>query len=279
MSAMIRNTAIRNTSIRNTTMKPVYINTLSVAAPGLIGLQQAMPVLTGKAQWHSSDFPKLVPQLLPANERRRTTSYIKLALHVADEANISDKTLPAVFASSNGDFYISNHICNTLTMEPKHISPTQFHNSVHNAPSGYWAIAAKSPAASTSISTGDSTFSSGLLEAVTQVLSEQEDILYVAYDYPATAPLDKFSDMSEAFATAFVLSLNKTADSYANIKLNISHDNSNKSSCINNSLNSLQDSNPIAQSLPFLEALCLKNSTTIHLPYLNNSILNVEVTP
>ena len=205
-------------------MKSVHINTLSIAAPGLLGLEQAMPVLTNKNSWKTSDFPKLTPQLLPANEHRRMTSYIKLAIHVADEANLTDKVLPAVFASSNGDFYITDHICNTLTMDPKHISPTQFHNSVHNAPSGYWAIAAKSPAASTSISTGDSTFSSGLLEAVTQVLCEQEDVLFIAYDYPAESPLDKFSDVTEAFATAFVLSLNKTSSNFGNIKLDISNE-------------------------------------------------------
>lgn len=258
-------------------MKPVYINTLSLAAPSLIGLEQAIPVLTGKSQWQTSEFPKLVPQLLPANERRRVTSYIKLALHVADEANLTDKALPAVFASSNGDFYITDHICKTLNMDAKHISPTQFHNSVHNAPSGYWAIAAKSPAASTSISTGDSSFSSGLLEALTQVLCQKEDVLFVAYDYPATAPLDKFSDVTEPFATAFVLSLNKTDTSFGNIKLSINNDVKEKSHCINDSLNILQDSNPIAESLPLLEALCLKNTSTLYLPYLNNTKLKVEV--
>lgn len=258
-------------------MKPVYINTLSIAAPGLLGLEQAMPVLTNKSPWQTSEFPKLAPQLLPANERRRMTSYIKLAVHVADEANLTDKTLPAVFASSNGDFYITDHICNTLTMTPKYVSPTQFHNSVHNAPSGYWAIAAKSPAASTSISTGDSTFSSGLLEAVTQVLSLQEDILYVAYDFPATAPLDKFNDVTEPFATAFVLSLNKAENSFGAIKLEVANDNISKSHCINTSLNILQKSNPIAESLPLLETLCLQESNILYLPYLNKSVLRVEV--
>lgn len=261
----------------STTIKPIYINTLSIAAPNMVGLEQALAVLTGETQWQTAEFPKLIPQLLPANERRRTTSLIKLALQVADEANLANKQLPAVFASSNGDFQISDNICNTLSMDPKYISPTQFHNSVHNAPSGYWAIAAKSPAASTSISTGDTTFASGLLEAVTQVLSQDEDLLYVAYDYPATAPLDKFSDVTKAFATAFVLSLDKTESSYASIKLEVSHDDNEKSECLNASLNSLQSSNPIAESLPLLEALCLKNTTTLHLPYLNNSILKVKV--
>jgi hypothetical protein len=259
-------------------MQSIYINTLSLAAPGLIGLEQAIPILTGKKQWQPSEFPKLTPQLLPANERRRITSYIKLALYVADEVNITDKSLPAVFASSNGDFHITDHICNTLTMDPKYVSPTQFHNSVHNAPAGYWAIAAKSAAASTSISTGETTFSSGLLEAITQVLSQQQDVLYVACDYPATAPLNKFSDVSEAFATAFVLSLKQTNNSYGAIKLEITNDNREKSCCINASLNDLQNSNPIADSLPLLEALCLKNTTTLYLPYLNDASLKIEVT-
>lgn len=259
-------------------MKPVYINTLSIAAAGMMGLDEAMPVLTGQSQWQSAEFPKLTPQLLPANERRRTTPYIKLALQIADEANIKEKQLAAVFASSNGDFQISNNICNTLSSEPKFISPTQFHNSVHNAPAGYWAIAAKSPAASTSISTGNSTYASGLLEAVTQVLFEQEDILFVAYDYPAEAPLDKFSDVSEPFATACVLSLNKTATSYAAIKIDITNENIEESECNNSSLNALQKSNPIAASLPLLEALCVENSTTLYLPHLNQSKLKVEIT-
>lgn len=258
-------------------MKPVYINTLSIAAPGLIGLEQALPILKGESQWQTSEFPKLAPQLLPANERRRMTNYIKLAIHVADEANLPDKALAAVFASSNGDCYITDHICNTLTKTPKFISPTQFHNSVHNAPAGYWAIAAKSPAASTSISTGDSTFSSGLLEAVTQVLTQQHDVLFVGYDYPATAPLDKFVDVSEPFATAFILSLEKNKNSYGSIKLEVTSNN-NISICNNSSLNSLQNSNPIAESLPLLETLCLKTSNTLYLPYLNNTKLKVEVT-
>ncbi len=259
-------------------MKPVYINALSIAAANLIGLEQALPILKGESQWQTTEFPKLAPQLLPANERRRVTNYIKLAILVAGEANLSDTALAAVFASSNGDCYITDHVCSTLTKTPKYISPTQFHNSVHNAPAGYWAIAAKSAAASTSISTGDSTFSSGVLEAVTQVLTQQHDVLFVGYDYPATAPLDKFVDVSEPFATAFILSLEKNDNSYGSIKLEITSDSENASHCKNSSLNNLQKSNPIAESLPLLETLCLKTSNTLYLPYLNNSKLKVEVT-
>jgi len=259
-------------------IESIYINTLSIAAPGLVGLEQALPVLKGEKKWQNSELPKLVPQLLPANERRRVTNYIKLALHVADEANIKNKALAAIFASSNGDLYITDHICKTLNMDTKYISPTQFHNSVHNAPSGYWAIAANSPTPSTSLSTGECSFSSGLLEAVTQVLCQKQDVLFVAYDFPAIdSPFNKISDVSEAFATAFVLSLHKTESSYAAIKINVNNDKNEKSLCANTSLNELQNSNPIAESLPLLEAFCLKKSTTVFLPYLNNSKLKIEI--
>lgn len=256
-------------------MKPVYINSLSIAAPGLIGLEQATPVLQGKQPWQKQDFPKLAPQLLPANERRRMTNYIKLAITVADEACLMDKNLNAVFASSYGDLSVVDHICNTLCASPKYISPTQFHNSVHNAPSGYWAIAAKAKAPSTSLSTGDSTFSSGLLEAVTQVLTLNKDVLLVAYDYPATTPLDKCITINEPFATAFVLSLNKTDHSYGTVQLEVDTTEKQKSVCKNLSLNDLQISNPIADCLPLLEAFCLKSSNTVYLPYLNNNTLKV----
>lgn len=259
-------------------MKPIYINSISIAAPSLIGMEQATPILIGENQWQLSDFPKLAPPLLPANERRRTTPYIKMALQVADEANQNADSLPAVFASSCGDLSIIDHICNTMTLTPKHVSPIQFHNSVHNAPSGYWAIAAKSSAASTSISTGNSTFSSGLLEAATQLMAQQKDILFVAYDYPATAaPLDKKINISQPFATALVLSKNKSVSSYASIKLSISRNQEDKSLCLNTSLHKLQESNPIADSLPLLEALCLKSTTSLNLPYLNNFTLQVSV--
>jgi len=94
---------------------------------------------------------------------------------------------------------------------------------------------------------------------------------------PLAAPLDKFTNQTQPFATAFVLSLNKTNTSYGNIQLDITHDEINTSKCINSSLNTLHESNPIADSLPLLEALMLKNNSTIYLPHLNNSKLKVDV--
>jgi hypothetical protein len=60
-------------------------------------------------------------------------------------------------------------------MAEKMVSPTLFHNSVHNTPAGYFSIATGIQTASVSLSAGDNTFSAGLIEALTQVLIEKND--------------------------------------------------------------------------------------------------------
>ena len=54
-------------------------------------------------------------------------------------------------------------------MSPHTISPTRFHNSVHNAAAGYWTIGAGCMQATTALSAYDATFAEGLLEALAQL--------------------------------------------------------------------------------------------------------------
>jgi hypothetical protein len=85
------------------------------------------------------------------------------------------------------------------------ISPTRFHNSVHNAAAGYWSIATRSKAASNSLCGFDVSFAAGLLEAVTQVVVDQTRVLLVAYDAQYPPPLFVKRPIPEAFGVAFVL--------------------------------------------------------------------------
>ena len=57
-------------------------------------------------------------------------------------------TLPSVFTSAHGDLAVNDYMCATLATQPTAISPTRFHNSVHNAAAGYWTIATGCHAAS-----------------------------------------------------------------------------------------------------------------------------------
>ena len=49
------------------------------------------------------------------------------------------------------------------------VSPTRFHNSVHNAAAGYWTIGAGAMQPATAISAFDASFAQGLLEAMVQL--------------------------------------------------------------------------------------------------------------
>ncbi|MET0042628.1 MAG: beta-ketoacyl synthase chain length factor, partial [Candidatus Thiodiazotropha sp. 6PLUC3] len=79
---------------------------------------------------------------------------IKIALQAAEEAlrDYSDSEgVLSVFSSSEGDLDIIDQICLALSQEDRPVSPTQFHNSVHNAPAGYWSIGSGSHQGSTSL--------------------------------------------------------------------------------------------------------------------------------
>ena len=66
--------------------------------------------------------------------------------------------------SSDGDGEIVHRLCTALASPAAEVSPTDFHNSVHNAATGYWSIGAHSSAPSTALCAYDGSFAAGLLE-------------------------------------------------------------------------------------------------------------------
>ena len=150
------------------------------------------------------------PQLLAPNERRRAPETVAVALEVAlaacVDAGRDPATLPSVFASTHGDLPITHYMCETLAADPRAISPTRFHNSVHNAAAGYWTIGAGAMTPATAISAYDATFAQGLLEAMVQLATGEEAVLLVGYDGQATGALAQTSRSSGLLGGAFVLS-------------------------------------------------------------------------
>lgn len=150
------------------------------------------------------------PQLLAPNERRRAPETVAVALDVAlaacAQAGREPCDLPSVFASTHGDLAITDYMCATLAEAPRTISPTRFHNSVHNAAAGYWTIGAGCMQAATAISAYDATFAEGLVEALAQLAAGSEAVLLVAYDSEAPGPLAPLSRSSGLLGGALVLS-------------------------------------------------------------------------
>ncbi|WP_305806352.1 beta-ketoacyl synthase chain length factor [Stenotrophomonas sp. YIM B06876] len=149
-------------------------------------------------------------QLLAANERRRAPETVAVALEVAlaacHAADRDPASLPSVFTSTHGDLAITDYMCAALADDPRTISPTRFHNSVHNAAAGYWTIGAGALPPATALSAHEASFAQGLLEALAQLASGSEAVLLVGYDSQSTGPLGQVSPSRGLLGGALLLS-------------------------------------------------------------------------
>jgi hypothetical protein len=152
---------------------------------------------------------KPAPELLAPNERRRAPDTVLLALEAGLAACRAAGVDPAgpssIFASTHGELAITDAMCRTLVEAPTEISPTRFHNSVHNAASGYWTIGCGCRAGSTAISAYRATLAQGLIEAAMQLAAGEDAVLLVAYDGTATGPLAAVSPSEGLFGLGLVL--------------------------------------------------------------------------
>jgi len=149
------------------------------------------------------------PALLPPNERRRAPDTVLVALEAAQAACIDagrePASLPSVFVSTYGDLAITEHLCQTLASAPRELSPTRFHNSVHNAAAGYWTIASGAMEPATALSAGRAGFAMGLLEAVAQLDAGAPAALLVGYDGASPGLLRELAFSEGLLGVALVL--------------------------------------------------------------------------
>jgi Beta-ketoacyl synthase, N-terminal domain len=261
----------------------VYIEGVGLLGPGLPGWAASQPILAKDRPYAASPVDLPPSPLLPANERRRTVATVRLALLVGAEAFANAKRDPAVtatvFASSGGDGETLHHICETLASAEPEVSPTRFHNSLHNAPSGYWSIATKSRAPSTSLGAFDASFAAGLLDAAAQATVEGQAVALVAYDLPYPEPLHSKRPIGSVFGVSLVLASKPSAASCAQLTLTLEHRPAPPTAMEDPALEAMRRGNPAARSLPLLEALASSRSADIRLDYLHGDIITVSVTP
>ena len=264
-------------------MIELWIDGVGIYAPGLAGWEQAAPVLAGRQPYAPVAPPKLAPALLPADVRRRTTDHIRLAVEVADEAvrhaHADAAALWSVFATSESDGAISHNICEEVAKDVPEVSPTRFHNSVTNAPAGYWCMAVQSRAPSSSLSGFDASAGAGLIEAGVQVSTEACSVLLVAHDAPFPEPLHGVRPMSAIFGAALVFAPARGARSLARLAVSIEPMPGVLSSMSDSGLDGLRIGNPAARLLPLLAALARREAAELRLPYVHGQALRVRVEP
>ena len=258
-----------------------YIDGIGLLGPGLNGWPESRAVLRGTAtyQLHKTLLP--VPQILPAAERRRAGMIVKLTLatglEAVNAAGVEPASLPMVFSASGGDGENCHAICETLVSSDRQISPTRFHNSVHNAAAGYWSIATGAMASASVLCAYDASFGAGLLEAITQVSVDRTRCLLLACDTPYPEPLHGARPILDAFGIALMLSPERSPTSLAQIALHFTESAGNTLDIP--ALENLRQGIPAARGLPLLTAIAQGHAQHVILDYLEPAQLAVDISP
>ena len=243
----------------------------NAARAGLLGGAEADPTAI-----------KPSPGLLASAERRRAPLPVLLACEISAQACAASgyaiETLPSVFTSTHGDLIITDYMCSVLVDAPSELSPIRFHNSVHNAPAGYWTIAAHCHAASTSISSWHSSFATALFEAAVQANAEQTPVLLAAYDGVSPGPLGKVSPSTIPYGVALVVTPGAGHDVSMKLRFGAEEPVARTSSPLPAAFAEMARSNPMAaQSLPLLMAIAQRSTSPLSLAISATTALHVEL--
>ena len=223
-----------------------------------------------------------VAGVLPAAERRRAPDGVRLAAEVARQAcasaGVDPAMLPCVFASSHGEVAITDYVCETLARAPLELSPTKFHNSVLNAPAGYWTIATGCTAASSAVTAHHASFAAGLLEAVAFACAEAMPVLFASCDVGSTGPLADMTHTKLAFGVALVLA--PVATTGARLRLALHEGAAGDLVPGALALRRVAGDNPAnAQALALLSTLAHRRPAHLRLPLSSGLSLDMEITP
>ncbi len=179
-----------------------------VLAPGIGSLPELFALRRRGSASANAALELPIPQALPANERRRASQVVRLTLACAEQALRASPfpvdALRTVFASDEGTGEVCQQILETLATT-RQVSPLLFHNSVHNAPSGYFSIGYQNRQSATSVSLGQESFASGLLCAASEACVSGQPVLLLAYDPVMTAPMNSLLPVTQPTASAWII--------------------------------------------------------------------------
>jgi hypothetical protein len=264
----------------------VFVAGLGVLGAGLEGWPETRAILTGQKPWRKQDLVLQAPEILSGRERRRSTETTRLALNAAQEAvthaGHAATELAAVFGSANGSGLETHLILKALTEPDMPVSPTLFHNSVHNSAVGYWCIATGCHRPSTSIACHDATFPAALLKAAAQAKTEETGVLLTVSDCPLPAPLSGKRPLEGPFAVAMVLT--PAQESRSRFRMTASW----QTAAAGNDVTGLREpgdlaafwlGNPAARALPLLQAFALGGDARVIIDYPEAGRLLLQVAP
>jgi hypothetical protein len=277
----------------------LWLEGVGLLAPGIDNWPSGARLLRGEADYHAVPSALPAPALLPPAECRRASRPVKLCLALGIEACAAAQrpaaALASVFCSSNPDGHTVHAVLEALSGDERSISPTRFHNSVHNATAGYWSIAVRCLQPYQVLCAFDATFAAALLEAALQAIADQLPVLMVAYDSEYPEPLHACRPIPDVGGIALVLSPRQTAQARARLQVGIHAQSpgperlppghlamprpAGAAPASAMTLAHLPGFIPALAGLPLLDAIANRRSEQVELPYLPGRSLFVQVQP
>ena len=258
----------------------VYLQSIGVMGTGMLGWLSSRSILRGESPLKLEAIPKLKPKALPAAMLRRTTKHIRMAIEVASQTlegvDTTNLEYASVFAASENDAEITDEICRAVVSDEPFIAASSFNNSVSNAAVGTWSILQKSQQPTTCVTGCDMTFSVGLLEAATQVVAENRNVILVSHDVMSREPLYSLRPLLYEFGVGFLLTPEQTPDSLAQFDINVLHDDCDVTIMNDKGLEAIRSDNPTARCLPLLNLLANEKNDTVYIPYHDETFVQVE---
>ncbi len=259
---------------------------IGLLGPGLGSWSAAREVLSGKVPHRPAEVAPPVPEGLSPREKRRTVFGVRLAFAVANEAvadaEESAADLPTVFGWAHGDGTVVQRLLEALATRERFVSPTDFHNSVHNVAVGYWAIGSGSHEPCSSIAAGIDTYAASLLKALAEVRCERRRVLHIVCGIPFDEPLDSACRSGPPLGLALVLAPAGEAGGYARIAAEYRAAGTAATAATKPetaAFRRLWETNPAARAIPVLECIARGTHRRVELPYGPGGLLSVDVAP
>lgn len=235
---------------------------------------------------HDSQSLKTIPpkpEVIPANERRRSPLPVKIAVETSwqalQQAQVSAADVACVFGSGLGDTEITDYMCRVLTTDLKQLSPTKFHNSVHNAAAGYWTISTHCMKSANSVAAYHETAALCLLEGISQAVYQDDYMLITLFDTQAHSVYSDIFSCRQDFAAAILLSPRIEQNALADLSISLQEGTCALPPISCAHLQTLYETNPAAKILKLLETLIPQNieAQDFDLPLSPSSHLKIEI--
>lgn len=184
-------------------MKPAYVHGVGLWTPGF----------TDAFAWCDAesdpDAVKPGATLLEGALRRRATPLTRMGIEAMAQAvrmaGVDPGALASVWATAHGEHSTAIALLEMMQRGEGKLSPTKFHNSVHNTASGYASIAATNRSLSTTLSGGAELVASAVCEAACMLETHACDVVVVLADEPLMTPFER-TDAGVPLALSMLLS-------------------------------------------------------------------------